>query len=548
MAHCTRNAARRCLGPSHTLRTFIQHAKTSTLSSDALILTPFLLPSPLCGSTIIRQQIRTYNRRGDPSPYRRQHARHENEEPSEDITPEHMDERITAAVCNFIDQNGQFHPNVSVREILQQMDKRLYRLVHLNHRSENATATCKLHTHAQLEEARIQQEARAVKMAARAKQEAALAKTVKELQMSWGIAPNDLAHRTKKIKEFLDKGNRLEILIAKKKGMAPVEKERMEEVVSLLKQAIEEAGGIERKAMEGEIGRQVILRYRPKSGAGAALDPKDEEDEDKEGDTAEAQSLDANSLPITQQPQRPFTFSAQAAVPQNLPPSEPSRESGRDFHSPDLQQPAYARPEQSFIPQSTQHQPFARSEQAYTSPSSQTFARPEQGYAAQNPQTSNFARPGQGYASPTSQNSNFARPGQGYASPTSQPSNFARPGQGYAASSSQTSNFARPGQGYAAPNPQNTAYARPGQGYTTAQPSAFTRSDQSHTPQPYSGQPLSQGRQGYPPQNPLNAPYGRSEQAYPPQNTQTRSSGQPGQSTSQPRTGYPPPPPGRSRW
>jgi len=72
----------------------------------------------------------------------------------------------------------------------------------------------------------------------RAKIKAANAIQQKEVQMTWGVASGDLAHKLKKVRRELEKGNRVDLVYAPKKDQAlpsPQQiEERLRETVDLL--------------------------------------------------------------------------------------------------------------------------------------------------------------------------------------------------------------------------------------------------------------------------------------------------------------------------
>lgn len=61
---------------------------------------------------------------------------------------------------------------------------------------------------------------------------------VKEVQISWSVEPGDIAHKLGKAKKELEKGNMVNLVIAKKKGVAPptpaVRGSKVEEFLALL--------------------------------------------------------------------------------------------------------------------------------------------------------------------------------------------------------------------------------------------------------------------------------------------------------------------------
>lgn len=84
-------------------------------------------------------------------------------------------------------------------------------------------------------------------------------KTSKAIELNWAIERGDLGHRMDRLKEFLGKGYKVDILLQKKRKGKPVGLDEAQQLVDTVKQAVEDVGGREYKAMEGELLRQVML-------------------------------------------------------------------------------------------------------------------------------------------------------------------------------------------------------------------------------------------------------------------------------------------------
>lgn len=85
---------------------------------------------------------------------------------------------------------------------------------------------------------------------------------VKELELNWAIDGNDLTHRLNKLQEMLEKGMRVDVLLA---GKRRARKATMQEAVEVLRRIRERVaqidGAREWKTMEGEIGREAHLFF-----------------------------------------------------------------------------------------------------------------------------------------------------------------------------------------------------------------------------------------------------------------------------------------------
>ncbi|OLN84870.1 Translation initiation factor IF-3 [Colletotrichum chlorophyti] len=88
---------------------------------------------------------------------------------------------------------------------------------------------------AEKEKARAQEKAR--------KESARKAARIKELELNWAIAPHDLGHRMKQLKSFLEKGYKVEVLFAKKKGSRAATRDEALALVQAVRDAVAEVEG-----------------------------------------------------------------------------------------------------------------------------------------------------------------------------------------------------------------------------------------------------------------------------------------------------------------
>ncbi|CAG8950192.1 hypothetical protein HYFRA_00008429 [Hymenoscyphus fraxineus] len=109
-------------------------------------------------------------------------------------------------------------------------------------------------------------------------------KTTKTLELNWAIGQNDLAHRLEKMRGFLRKGFKVEMVLVKKKakGKAPVSMETMEGLVKRIREVCVEGGWREHKEMEGSVGVQVTIL----DGESAVDGEKQEAESKEEGESA----------------------------------------------------------------------------------------------------------------------------------------------------------------------------------------------------------------------------------------------------------------------
>lgn len=167
---------------------------------------------------------------------------------------------------NFIDANGTFHGLKSLEEILANFDREKYHLICINPQVAPEPVICKLYSIEQLEE-----EKRVAYWAKKEKKQSSKdpTKVVKTVEISWATAPNDLEHKLKRIEEFMQKGNRVEVILGVKKGMTKQPLGKMVELVERIRKEAEDSGK-EWKEAEGVIGVQYLIYFegkRPKRAA-----------------------------------------------------------------------------------------------------------------------------------------------------------------------------------------------------------------------------------------------------------------------------------------
>lgn len=169
--------------------------------------------------------------------------------------PRDGDIRHLCREIQFIDAAGKFQGLKSLDFILSRFDRELYHLVCINPHVVPEPPICKLISKEQLGE-----EERAAYHAKKTKKQSGKdpAKTVKTIEISWATAPNDFGHKLKRINEFLQKGNRVEVILGVKKGMAKQPLGKMVELVGKIKEEAEKSGK-EWKPAEGNIGVQYMI-------------------------------------------------------------------------------------------------------------------------------------------------------------------------------------------------------------------------------------------------------------------------------------------------
>lgn len=77
----------------------------------------------------------------------------------------------------------------------------------------------------------------------------------KELEFSWSISTNDMAHKLRRMREFLDRGFHVEVMLAKKRKGRQATQEEAEAVLASVREAASEVEGAkETRKMDGDVG------------------------------------------------------------------------------------------------------------------------------------------------------------------------------------------------------------------------------------------------------------------------------------------------------
>jgi len=84
--------------------------------------------------------------------------------------------------------------------------------------------------------------------------------TIKTIELNWAIDGNDLGHRLNRVKEFLGRGNKVEVVLAAKRKGRKATLEEAQSLLQKIKEAIGEVEGArETRAMEGKILQQATI-------------------------------------------------------------------------------------------------------------------------------------------------------------------------------------------------------------------------------------------------------------------------------------------------
>lgn len=155
------------------------------------------------------------------------------------------DNEIEARSVSVVDEDGKLHDPRSTTLILASFDRKTHSLVTVVEGERGVPPICKIMEKKALREAEKAQD--------KARRKAASGKTGKTIELNWAIDNNDLGHRLKKMKDFLEKGYKVEVVLAKKRKGKVMGTEDCEALIKRVRKAREEVEGSSEKRMEGKV-------------------------------------------------------------------------------------------------------------------------------------------------------------------------------------------------------------------------------------------------------------------------------------------------------
>ncbi|KAF3127526.1 hypothetical protein TWF594_000652 [Orbilia oligospora] len=175
------------------------------------------------------------------------------------------DDEITAYNPTYIDETGALVGVYPIDQILRAYDRNKYHLIHISGvdrlTDESEGHIVRLFPKSLLLE-RLEAERRAEREASNAedvdlpgfkkKKKKSGKDITKEVQISWGIDKNDLNTHLKKIGKFLEKGNTVEVMIARKKKQAKPPQAKLDEMMEIIEEFMYYNGGVDLKKRSGE--------------------------------------------------------------------------------------------------------------------------------------------------------------------------------------------------------------------------------------------------------------------------------------------------------
>jgi hypothetical protein len=94
--------------------------------------------------------------------------------------------------------------------------------------------------------------------------ERARANKTKQLELNWAISGNDLEMKLRQMEKFLDKGAKVEVLLANKKRQRKADEDEAHATLEAVRHRVKLLGASEAKALEGRVGAQATLVVAPR--------------------------------------------------------------------------------------------------------------------------------------------------------------------------------------------------------------------------------------------------------------------------------------------
>ncbi|CZS95700.1 uncharacterized protein RAG0_05278 [Rhynchosporium agropyri] len=170
------------------------------------------------------------------------------------------DDEIEAWSVTLVDAEGKLTEPQPTRQILDSIDRKISTLVMVVPGEAGVPPICKIRDKKQMREAEK----------AKVKAARGSGTTQKTMELNWAIGKNDLGHRMDKLKGWMEKGWKVEVVLAGKRKGKKATEEEAEALVAHIRGIMNEVGGRENKVVEGKILGQMTLYLEGKKGGKTA--------------------------------------------------------------------------------------------------------------------------------------------------------------------------------------------------------------------------------------------------------------------------------------
>ena len=170
------------------------------------------------------------------------------------------DDQIEGYYVQCQDEGGGLRHPVSKQSLLRSLQPKQH-LVQVASAMGDRPAICKIMTDGEIYQ---QKKARVEAW----KQQNQRGKTAKQLELNWSIDPHDLAHRLNKLQEFLEKGQKVDIVMARKKKSRWATEEEKQTLVDKVRHRLSLIAGVtDYNPPKGNLKSATTLFVERKPGA-----------------------------------------------------------------------------------------------------------------------------------------------------------------------------------------------------------------------------------------------------------------------------------------
>ncbi|KAK0125553.1 hypothetical protein ONS96_009389 [Cadophora gregata f. sp. sojae] len=153
------------------------------------------------------------------------------------------DDEIKAWSVTLVDADGKLTDPRSTSSVLSSIDQKTESLVVVVPGSQGVPPICKI----------LNKQAMRAAEKAKMKSARGTAVTQKTMELNWAIGKGDLGHRMGKLQQWLEKGWRVEVVIAGKKKGKKASEEEARDLLKTIRGLLAEVGGREMKPEEGGV-------------------------------------------------------------------------------------------------------------------------------------------------------------------------------------------------------------------------------------------------------------------------------------------------------
>jgi translation initiation factor IF-3 len=166
-----------------------------------------------------------------------------------------INEHIPARFVQMVDQKGSLLPPLPKQEILDTVDPFTSFLAMVSPPGHKGHPVCKIFNRTA--------ELRRLKSFAKSSKSKYKSGVPKQIELNWAIDPHDFEHRLDQMQNFLRKGYKVEVIMARKRGGRRATLEEGKRMVHRLHERIKEVNGAsESKPMEGAVLGEATLFFQ----------------------------------------------------------------------------------------------------------------------------------------------------------------------------------------------------------------------------------------------------------------------------------------------